>query len=40
MEEKINSQIPASIIRLHSLGILMVDEEAASLLKKENSGQS
>lgn len=38
MEEKINNQIPASIIRLHSLGILMIDEEAASLLKKETSG--
>ena len=37
LEDKISNQIPASIIRLHPLGILMIDEEAASLLKKESS---
>jgi len=37
MEEKINNQIPAGIIRLHQQGIMMIDEEAASLLKKESS---
>jgi glucosamine-6-phosphate isomerase len=37
LEEKVTNQTPASIIRLHPLGTLMIDEEAASLLKKENS---
>jgi glucosamine-6-phosphate isomerase len=37
LEEKINNQTPASIIRLHPMGTLMIDEEAASLLKKETS---
>jgi glucosamine-6-phosphate isomerase len=40
LEEEISDQTPASIIRLHPLGILMIDEEAASLLKKESSGKS
>jgi len=35
LEENISNQIPASIIRMHAQGILMIDEEAASLLKKE-----
>ncbi len=40
LEDKVSSETPASIIRLHPLGILMIDEEAASLLKKETSRQS
>lgn len=40
LEDKISSQTPASIIRLHPQGTLMLDEEAASLMKKENSIQA
>ena len=35
LEEEITTNMPASIIRTHSMGIVMIDEEAASLLKKE-----
>lgn len=34
LEEEINKDMPASIIRMHTQGIVMLDEEAASLLKK------
>ena len=36
LEEEINIRMPASIIRTHSQGVVMIDEEAASLLKKED----
>ena len=35
LEENITNQTPASIIRKHPQGILLIDEEAASLLKKK-----
>ncbi|HMH33243.1 MAG TPA: glucosamine-6-phosphate deaminase [Puia sp.] len=35
VEENISTQIPATVIRMHPQGVLMIDEEAASLLKKE-----
>lgn len=35
LEEEINEDMPASIIRMHAQGIVMVDEEAASLLGKK-----
>ena len=35
LEEEINAGMPGSIIRTHSQGLVMIDEEAASLLKKE-----
>ncbi len=35
LEEEISNSVPASIIRKHSNGVVMIDEEAASLLKKE-----
>ncbi len=34
LEEKINKDMPASIIRMHPQGMVMIDEEAASLLRK------
>ena len=34
LEEKINKDMPASIIRMHAQGMVMIDEEAASLLRK------
>ena len=34
LEEEITNHTPASIIRLHPQGTLLIDEEAASLLKK------
>jgi 6-phosphogluconolactonase/glucosamine-6-phosphate isomerase/deaminase len=37
IEEKISSQIPATVIRSHPRGVVMIDEEAASLLKKQTS---
>lgn len=36
LEEEITNHTPASIIRLHPQGTMLIDEEAASLLKKEN----
>jgi glucosamine-6-phosphate isomerase len=35
LEEEITTNMPASIIRSHAQGMVMIDEEAASLLKKE-----
>lgn len=35
LEGEINTEMPASIIRKHTNGIVMIDEEAASLLKSE-----
>jgi len=37
IEDKISSQIPATVIRSHPRGVVMIDEEAASLLKKQTS---
>ena len=34
MEEEISEMLPASIVRKHFNAALMIDEEAASLLKK------
>ena len=35
LEDKITTDIPASMIRKHANGVVMLDEEAAALLKKE-----
>ena len=35
MEEPINTNIPATLMRMHKNSLLMVDEEAASLLDKK-----
>ena len=35
IEEKVSSQIPATIMRTHSNGIIMIDAAAASLLKSK-----
>jgi glucosamine-6-phosphate isomerase len=35
LEAKINTNIPASIIRTHPHGVVMIDEEAGSLLKRQ-----
>jgi len=35
LNEKINNQFPATIIQKHTQGVVMIDEEAASLLEKE-----
>jgi 6-phosphogluconolactonase/glucosamine-6-phosphate isomerase/deaminase len=35
VEEEINTNVPASIIRSHPHGIVMIDNEAASLLQKK-----
>jgi galactosamine-6-phosphate isomerase len=35
LEENISNENPASIIRMHPQGVMMIDEEAAFLLKKE-----
>jgi galactosamine-6-phosphate isomerase len=37
LEEEVNTNIPASIIRTHSHGVVIIDEEAASLLNRQSS---
>ena len=36
LEEEINTDMPAGIIRTHLKGLVMIDEDAASLLKQKN----